>query len=87
MEELQQTLDEALSECAQRGMIAPFIVCALSPNGSTICVRMNLGGDPDVLAEHFEGDGFRMPITIAVVDQSGRAVRIAIERDGRRAVH
>jgi len=45
-------------------------------------VRVHGGGiDPDVLAEHYEEEGFRTPMTIAVVDQTGEAVRIGITAD------
>jgi hypothetical protein len=36
---------------------------------------------PDFLAHHYEPEGFRTPVTIAVVDQHGEAVRMSIEAE------
>jgi hypothetical protein len=73
-------LKETLEACLNRGMQAPLIVCSISPNGSVLCVRMHVGNiEPDILAENCEEGGFRLPITIAVVDQRGEAARISFE--------
>jgi len=82
MVDLLEHLSEALEACVERGMQLPFIMCAISPNGSVLNMRVHGGGiDPDVLAEHYEEEGFRTPMTIAVVDQTGEAVRIGITAD------
>src|SRR5205823_3551328 len=36
-------------------------------------VRFNAGDEPDVLAEHYEPEGFAMPMTMRVVDQQNEA--------------
>jgi hypothetical protein len=81
MADLTEWLREALDTCIERGMQLPFIVCSISPNGSVVCMRVHgMGRDPDILAEHYE-TVFRTPITIAVVDQTGEAVRITVGPD------
>jgi hypothetical protein len=38
--------------------------------------RFNAPGvDPDMLAEHYESEGFRLPMTITLIDQENRAIR------------
>ena len=80
---LSDQLTEILTKCQERGMQMPFIACALSPNGGVYCMRVHGGGvAPDILAKHFEPEGFRVPMTIVVVDQNNEAARIAIEAEG-----
>ena len=86
MEKLTEKLKDALDDCESMGMILPFIVCALSANGSVLCIRAK-GGEPDILAEHYEPEGFRAPLTVVVLDQRAKAVRIEISIDGKRTFH
>jgi hypothetical protein len=58
-----------------------FILCAASLNGSVFCIR-TAGSDREILAEHYEGGSFQLPINIMVIDQTGEAARIAIEAEG-----
>jgi hypothetical protein len=61
MDELSDYVVEIFDKCEQRGMQVPFIVCAVSPNGSVVCARVYRdGGGPDILAEHFEAEGYRL---------------------------
>jgi hypothetical protein len=85
-ESLTPRLIEALDACVDRGMQLPFIVCVASPNGSVLCMRFNDGAEPDKLAEHYEPEGFSMPISLMVIDQTSKAVRIVIEEE-RLAFH
>ena len=39
MEELQEHFVEVLRQCIDDGMKLPFIVCAISPNGSALVMR------------------------------------------------
>lgn len=82
MEELQEHLAEALSRCINNGMKLPFIVCAISPNGSALVTRVNEGREPDTLAQHFENDAFTPPVNIVVVDHKGEAARVVIKGRG-----
>jgi len=75
-------LSEILEICDEQGMQPPFILCAASPNGSVLCIRVSKDKDPAVLAEHFEPEGFTFPIIVMVIDQTGEAVRIDIPRPG-----
>jgi hypothetical protein len=80
VEELQEYFVEVLTQCTDNGMALPFIVCAISTNGSVLVVRINGGHGPDTtLAQHFEDDVFKMPMNIVVVDRLGEAVRVVIE--------
>lgn len=79
MEELREHLVEALEHCIDIGMKLPFIVCAVSPNGSVLAIRYNEGRGPDPLAQHFENEAFTTPVNIMVVDRDGKAARAVIE--------
>ena len=79
MEELQKHLVEALNRCIDNGMKLPFIVCAVSANGSMLSMRFNEGRDLEPLAQRLEGDVFTTPVNIMVVDHNGEAARLVIE--------
>jgi hypothetical protein len=81
MEELTQHLGPILQQCDNQEMQVPFILCAASPNGSVMAMRTD-GENSDVLAEHYEEQGFALPITIMVLDQAGKAVRVTISQQG-----
>jgi hypothetical protein len=81
--ELKEAFQEALDGCLKRGMQLPFIVCAVSLNGSVICMRANgMSADTDLLAEHYEGLGFLLPVNIMVIDKTGEAARIVFAIEG-----
>lgn len=44
-------------------------------------------GGSQLLAEHFEGGGFAVPMTIMVLDQNNVAAKLTIERDGDMGRH
>jgi hypothetical protein len=82
MNNLTEHLIEIFHACEERGMQVPFVLCAASPNGSVLCIRMHGDGtDPDVLAEHYEPEGFQMPVTCMVLDQTGEVVDITLKAD------
>jgi hypothetical protein len=78
MEELQEHFVEILRQCIDNGMKLPFILCAISPNGSVLVTRINEGRGPDTLAQHFEDPGFKTPVNMVVVDHDGEAARVVI---------
>jgi hypothetical protein len=79
MDELSDYVVEIFDKCEERGMQVPFIVCAVSPNGSVVCARVYRdGGGPDILAEHFEAEGYRLPMTCMVLDRNNEAARVTI---------
>ena len=70
---------EIFDACVEQGMQVPFIACFASRNGSVLCVRVT--GEEraaDVLAERFEPEGFTMPITGMVLDQTGKIAHVTI---------
>ncbi len=77
-EELQEHFVTVLRQCIDNGMKLPFIVCAISPNGSALVMRINDGRGPDTLAQHFEDYAFKTPVNIMVVDHHGEAARVVI---------
>ena len=81
IEDLSAAFADVLNECARRGMAPPFIVVSVSRNGSVIAIRVFLdsNSEAEVLVEHFEVEGFAMPINIMVLDQNNDAARITIE--------
>jgi len=64
-------------ECREDGMVMPFIVCAVSPNGSVAVSRVG-SGDVKPIAEHYETRGFSVPMTIVVVDQENTTAKATI---------
>jgi hypothetical protein len=82
--DLRELIIEALSQAEERGMTPPFILLAVSPNGSAMVVRIRGDGTPgDELATHYEPEGFRLPMTLAVLDQNNEALRIGITAQGK----
>jgi hypothetical protein len=74
---------DVFKQCEESGMVVPFVACAISPNGSVIALRMDGNSDTQVLAEHTEGGGFRLPMTIVVVDRKNEAAKVTIDTTGR----
>jgi hypothetical protein len=84
LEVLRDALLDIFDHCAGQGMVLPWIVCSASPNGSTLVMRLIGGGaDPDVLAEHYEPQGFVLPMTIMVLDQHNEAAKVVLEPSKR----
>ena len=83
--ELQSDLTDCIAavirECRHDGMVMPFIVCAVSPNGSVVVSRVG-SGDAEPLVEHYEARGFSVPMTIVVVDQENTVAKATITPDG-----
>jgi hypothetical protein len=52
-----------------------------SPNGSVLVARMINGGDATVLTTHVENGGLKIPMSVMVLDQKNKAVRIVIDED------
>jgi hypothetical protein len=76
-DDLNAALSEVLTQCARKGMALPFIVVAVSPNGSVLAMRVGRGTN-ETLVNHLEGGGPKFPITIVVVDQNNEAVRVTV---------
>ena len=70
----------ALNACIDRGMQLPFILCAVAPNGSVAAIRTD-GVERELLVEHIEPEGFRLPITILVLDHAGEVACITIDAE------
>ncbi len=82
MDGLTAAIGEFLQVCEKRGMVPPFILMGASPNGSVLALRViGDGSDSEVLAEHYEDEGFRVPITCVVIDQTGEAARATIRAE------
>ena len=69
--DLTNFIGSVIKECPEDGMIMPFIVCAVSPNGSVVVSRVG-SGDMEPLAEHHGDRGFSITMTIVVVDQENK---------------
>jgi len=88
MDELKEALLEIWRPCEEQGMQLPFITCAVSPNGSVLAVRVNGDGSgADTLAEHYETEGFSLPMTFAIIDQRNEAVTVTLEASGEKVWH
>jgi hypothetical protein len=79
---------EIFERCSERGFVLPWIVCSVSPNGSVCVTRIHGSGKAgECLAEHYEAKGFRLPMTIAIVDQRNEAARVTLWRSGEKTWH
>ena len=83
LDDLPEILAEIFSQCAEGGMVFPFIACAISPNGNACVFRVEPAGN-EILAEHYENQPFRLPMTITVVDQKNE---VAVVENRRRWQH
>ncbi len=82
MDGLTEVMGEFLQVCEKKGMVLPFILIGASPNGSVLALRViGDGSDGEVLAEHYEDEGFRVPVTCVVIDQTGEAARATIRAE------
>jgi hypothetical protein len=84
--DLTELIRDPLRACIDRGMQPPLILCAACANGSVLCVRTD-GISPELLAEHYEPAGFRVPITLLVLDQTSEVAIITIDAERRMVVH
>jgi hypothetical protein len=76
-DDLNVALSEVLTQCARKGMRRPFVVVAISPNGSVTAMRTG-HGTCETLVNHIEGDGPAYPITVLVLDQDNQAVKLTV---------
>jgi hypothetical protein len=73
---------EIFNTCVKRELQPPLILCAASPNGSVLCVRIHdIRDGPDVLAERYQDSMFEAPINCMVIDQTGEAVCFIINAE------
>jgi hypothetical protein len=62
--------------------------CGISPNGSVCVTRINSDYAPcEFLAEHYEGSGFALPMTVMIFDQRNTAARVTIAVSGEKTWH
>jgi hypothetical protein len=90
MGDLTKLLSSALETCLANGMELPFVCVAAAVNGSVFAVRYEQDGDglrAAPLAEHIQGGAFVVPINIMIMDQTGEAVRVSIDRAGAATYH
>ena len=92
MEDLPEQFRNMLLSCLEEGMQPPFILASVAVNGSTLTIKYvwseaHEGFDAVPLAEHFEREGFQIPINIMIVDSRGEAVRVLIESGGVKYLH
>jgi hypothetical protein len=86
LDDLPEILAEIFSQCAEGGMVFPFIACAISPNGNVCVFRVEPAGN-EILAEHYENQPFRLPMTITVVDQKNEVAVVEIDDGGNIVRH
>src|SRR5262245_59408743 len=86
--DLNAVFNEILEGCADQGMQFTLIVCWVSQNGRVSVVRVKGDGTlAETLAEHFEGEGFVLPMTVTVVDQRNEVVNVTIAASGQPTWH
>ena len=89
LDDLREFIGYVLKDCVKDGMAPPYLLCSLSPKGGNVAImRVRGDGTSEVLAEHYDNpDMFLLPMTIAILDQENRAVRIVINAEGRVSRH
>ena len=85
--DLRNAMAELLEWCGDDGMTFPLIMCAVSANGSILANRIDGAGGSEVLAQHFEGAGFAVPMTIMVLDQNNVAIKATTDHNGKMSWH
>ena len=85
-EALQDAMYPILTRLLQEGCVLPLFVTCIGRNGSMLCGRYDdieaTGLDFIVEASHIEGETFRMPLHMLVVDQRGEARHVRQEHQG-----
>jgi hypothetical protein len=81
-DDLTNRINEMLKRCEEEGMVFPLIMCTISPNGSVLASRMDSIGCVKILAQHSEPDGFKVPLSLVLVDQNNTVARITIDHTG-----
>jgi hypothetical protein len=76
-DDLNAMLGEAIAACARKGMRPPFLLVAISPNGSMFATRIGQGGN-ETLVNHIAADGPQYPLTVVVVDQDNEAMKFKV---------
>jgi hypothetical protein len=80
--DLTKRINEMFKRCEEEGMVFPVIMCTISPNGSVLASRVDTFGCAKILAQHSEPDGFRVPLSLILVDQNNAVARITIDHAG-----
>jgi hypothetical protein len=81
-DDLTNRMNEMFKRCEKEGMVFPLITCTISPNGSVLASRMDSIGCAKILAQHSEPDGFKVPLSLVLVDQNNAVARITIDHAG-----
>jgi hypothetical protein len=81
-DDLTNRINEMFKRCEKEGMVFPLIMCTISPNGSVLASRMDSIGCAKTLAQHSEPDGFKVPLSLVLVDQNNAIARITIDHVG-----
>jgi len=80
--DLTNRITEMFKRCEEEGMVFPLIMCTISPNGSVLASRMDSIGYAKILTQHSEPDGFKVPLSLVLVDQNNAVARITIDHLG-----
>jgi len=75
LDNLQNICRDIAVACRRRDLPLPIIVCAASPNGSFLVIRIG-AKETSVLAERIEENGFCGPFKVMLLDQSGKTVQL-----------
>jgi hypothetical protein len=80
--DLTNRINEMFKGCQEEGMVFPVIMCTISPNGSVLASRIDTFGCARILAQHSEPNGFRVPLSLVLIDQNNAVARITIDHAG-----
>jgi hypothetical protein len=83
-DDLTNSINEMFKRCEEEGMVFPFIACTISPNGSVLASRMDSIGCTKTLAQHFEPDGFKVPLSLVLEHNPLELNRKRSGRDSQR---
>ena len=86
LDDLPEILAEIFSQCAEGGMVFPFMRARLAPTAMSASFAWSRPAN-EILAEHYENQPFRLPMTITVVDQKNEVAVVEIDDGGNIVRH
>lgn len=87
MDDFTEIMVECLNGCHERGMPLPWFFISVAVNGCMMYARYTPNEDTEtldceLLAQHITGPGFQLPINMIIIDSTGNAVRIVVDKEG-----
>ena len=82
--DLWNTRNAILEQAEEQDMRPPFVLVAVSRTGSAIVSRVYPDGRGDFSVERSEDGGFRLPMTLTLIDRDNKVIRGEITATGEK---